>query len=256
MLRNLSRAVQSAVFQSSPWNRLAKNRYELAHWQDLITQASGWYDGRTPFRFPFPDEATKEKRFGRVKNVLMTYIAAETEHASYRTDLLLPADVFRGMKVADVGSGPLPTLLVFDDCERTCIDHLMDEYRRIGYPLEEYEPTVRFVQAKSESIPLPDGTFDAVISRNALDHVDDFESTAAELIRILRPGGMLHLLLNYHLPTRTEPQAIDDARVLSAFAALPLHEVLEQKNAWGFDGGATVLWTTHPERMISPRQDA
>jgi ubiquinone/menaquinone biosynthesis C-methylase UbiE len=37
-------------------------------------------------------------------------------------------------------------------------------------------------------IPFPDAYFDVVCSLNSLDHVDDFDKVAAEIIRVLAPG--------------------------------------------------------------------
>ena len=76
------------------------------------------------------------------------------------------------MKVLDVGSGPFPSALCFQGCDIYNLDPLMDKYIAAGYPLHCYESRARFVQAKAEAIPFEDGFFDAVISVNAIDHVD------------------------------------------------------------------------------------
>jgi SAM-dependent methyltransferase len=59
-------------------------------------------------------------------------------------------------------------------------------------------------------LPFPDGHFDAVYSSNVLEHVTDLDALNAEMLRVLRPGGIgLHLLPN--------PQW----RVLSLFSYYP-----------------------------------
>lgn len=40
-----------------------------------------------------------------------------------------------------------------------------------------------------ENLPYPTGTFDVVLSHEVLEHVDDDHQAAAEMIRVLRPGG-------------------------------------------------------------------
>ena len=249
--RTVAQAFKSRIFRSALWNRIGKDRDELAHWRGVTKNIIGWYEGRAAFRLPFPTSHEKVTRFDLRTNAIMTYILAETHHASYLTDLQLDRGAFRGERVADIGSGPFPTLLVFEGCERYGIDHLMNRYGEIGFPLARYGAEQHFINAKSENIPLEDNFFDVVLSRNALDHVDDFETTCCELRRVLKPEGMLHLLLNYHLPTRSETQELSDERVLDTLGSLDIRKVSEQRNAWGFDGGTTVLWSTHPERIVA-----
>ena len=242
------------VYETQLWNRLFKNRCELGYWRKNLAAMEAWYSGEQEFRgFPFPEGTEKETRFDPTTNAAMTYIDAENRLASYLTDLRLGADAFAGKKVADIGSGPMPTLLVFEDCERWCVDHLIDDYEELGYPLEQYREEVTFLGASSESMPVEDDFFDAVISRNALDHVDDFDATAAEICRATKPGGWIHLLLNYHPPTRTETQILSDERVRRVFAGRDLRIVEEEEDAWGFEGGKTVLWSNVPEKLIQPK---
>jgi len=53
----------------------------------------------------------------------------------------------------------------------------------------------RFLRARSELIPCPTASFDAVIVCLALEHVDPFEPAIAEVARVLEPGGLFLLLL-------------------------------------------------------------
>ena len=48
---------------------------------------------------------------------------------------------------------------------------------------------VYFVNAAAEDLPFPPGVFDTVYSVELLSHVRDKEQLAAELTRVLRPGG-------------------------------------------------------------------
>ena len=53
---------------------------------------------------------------------------------------------------------------------------------------------VSVVQAGAESLPFPDGTFDAVVATFVLCSVDDPRAVLAEIARVLAPGGRLHFL--------------------------------------------------------------
>ena len=44
-------------------------------------------------------------------------------------------------------------------------------------------------QAAGEHLPFPDDTFDTVLSHEVIEHVSDDLQTAAEMIRVLKPGG-------------------------------------------------------------------
>jgi SAM-dependent methyltransferase len=42
-------------------------------------------------------------------------------------------------------------------------------------------------------LPLPDASFDLVFSYNSFEHVDDPRASLNELVRLCRPGGLIHL---------------------------------------------------------------
>jgi SAM-dependent methyltransferase len=231
------------IYTTSLWNRFGKNSRELDYWRKNIDSMIDWYRGKKEWRFAFPAEHEKEFRYDLRKNAIMTYVKRETTAATYLSDLRLASSSFAGMRVADIGSGPFPTLLVFENCERYCLDHLIDDYRKLGYPLDEYESEVTFVNCKSEAMPFDDDFFDVVLSRNALDHVDDFDATSKEIKRVLRPDGVLCILVNCHKPTKTETQSLSDDIIQRAFGELGVQKVTETQGAWGFTDGKTVLWS-------------
>jgi ubiquinone/menaquinone biosynthesis C-methylase UbiE len=140
--------------------------------------------------------------------------------------LQLPADHFRGKRVLEVGCGPLAPILQFSDCERYGLDPLVKRYKRLGFPLDRYQ--VNFICAGAEEIPIPDNFFDAVISVNAIDHVDDFNKAAAEVQRVLKPGGFVYMEIEYHEPTVTEPQVLSDDIVLKAFPDCNMQKICDR----------------------------
>src|SRR5439155_19823152 len=107
---------------------------------------------------------------------------------------------------------------------------LTDEYRAIGFPLDEYRDGERlhWVQASAERIPLPDDFVDAVISVNAIDHFDDLDAVATELARVMRDGAVLRAEVHYHRPRPQEPQALDDQVMKSTFGRLGIRKIHEE----------------------------
>jgi ubiquinone/menaquinone biosynthesis C-methylase UbiE len=55
---------------------------------------------------------------------------------------------------------------------------------------------IRFERGYAQRLPYPDGEFDRVLSSMMLHHLDEDAKTdaAAEVFRVLRPGGRLHLV--------------------------------------------------------------
>lgn len=140
----------------------------------------------------------------------------------YCAHLMLPADYFKGMRILDVGCGPLGHNLDFTDCEIVGLEPLVDEYRRVGYPCDHIE----YVKAHAEDMPFDDGEFDAVISVNAIDHVDDFEQSIKEIERVCK--GIIRVECHYHPAQVCEPLELTYERVRSAFS--PNVECLMERN--------------------------
>ena len=61
-------------------------------------------------------------------------------------------------------------------------------YRQLKGNLGTY-PGVRLLQASLLEIPEPDASMDMVMSTQVIEHIEDHETAARELVRILRPGG-------------------------------------------------------------------
>jgi len=100
-------------------------------------------------------------------------------------------------KILDLGCGVVSvgSLLIkdFPESKIIGIDPLMDEYKRL-YDLDK---NISWEKGYAESIPYNDNFFDAVISSNALDHVEDLKSSLVEIHRIIKNNGMF--ILNVHV---------------------------------------------------------
>lgn len=54
-------------------------------------------------------------------------------------------------------------------------------------------PSVRFTLGRADNLPYPDGTFDAVVILDVVEHVAAPSAALSEAARILQPGGVLIL---------------------------------------------------------------
>ena len=68
-------------------------------------------------------------------------------------------------------------------------------------------PRLRFEQRSIFDLGLPSGSFDLTVCRHVLQSIPTPERAVAELVRVTRPGGRLHLIAEdygmIHLPRRT-----------------------------------------------------
>jgi 2-polyprenyl-3-methyl-5-hydroxy-6-metoxy-1,4-benzoquinol methylase len=62
----------------------------------------------------------------------------------------------------------------------------------------------RFVTADARETGLPDASFDCVFNVGLLEHFDDPTPVLAEAMRVLRPGGRLHVIIVPSLPERNK----------------------------------------------------
>ena len=61
------------------------------------------------------------------------------------------------------------------------------------------------VRAFNESLPFADGTFDAVFTLAVLEHVRDPFAAGREIVRVLKPGGMLYSMVPLMVPFHGYP---------------------------------------------------
>lgn len=204
---------------------ISTNKYEAEaeFWRDELQRYVAWYNARGPhYSIASPRPEQREKSFTTPeKNATATWTKLY-QQPRYLDDLGVPADFFRNQRILDIGCGPVPSALAFTEAEVYGLDHLVDIYRQLGFPIDEYnDGRFHFIQAKSEAIPFESRFFDAVISANAIDHVDDLQKTADEIRRVLKPQGKFRMHVHYHPPTTTEPLTLDDRIFTGFFGWIP-----------------------------------
>lgn len=189
---------------------------ELAFWREEIGRYVRWYKGRVREMYGVPAPLPRDKivRHATIEqNAIETWINADKWR--YCKHLCVEPTYFDGKLVLEVGCGPLGLSRWFAGARVYGLDPLIDQYLAMGYPKWPGTP----LQCNAEEILANAGVFDAIISVNAIDHVDDFEQTVKELARVLKPGGEIRIEVHYHDKTITEPIVLDDMRVAAAFEA-------------------------------------
>ncbi len=190
---------------------------EAGFWRNELKVYVDWYSGKIPSLYDTgsPRDDQKVMATNQKDSAVLTWLNLH-QKVKYLRDLELGPDAFSGLTVLDVGAGPLPSGLCFQNCRLYCLDPLYHKYLEIGFPLHYYG-NVRFIHAHSENIPIDDNFFDAVISVNAIDHVDDLLKTSNEIKRTLKKGGRFAMHVHYHRSTAAEPLQVSDQSFLEAF---------------------------------------
>lgn len=152
-------------------------------------------------------------------------------------------------RVLEVGSGAHGLIFGFGECVAVGIDPLAVHYKNL-FPV--WQKNVPTAAAIGEQLPFADAAFDVVLSDNVIDHAEAPVEIINELVRVLKPGGLLYFTVNVHHPIYSvasdlhgfwnalgiglELSAFADhtvhftpEKVSKIFSKLPL-EILEQKN--------------------------
>lgn len=190
--------------------KVNKHDAELEFWEIEIKNYINWYIGVIKQHYgtlsPGCDEKVKARTLK--DSAILSWFNLH-QKPKYLADLNLNKNAFVGKKVLDVGSGPYPSALAFDNIELYALDPLLSKYIEAGFPIHYYS-NVKFVSSFAENMPFDDNFFDVVITLNAIDHVDDLEKTAMEIKRVLKPEGFFIAHVHYHKATTTEPIEITD----------------------------------------------
>lgn len=220
-----------------------KEYAELKFWRRELKEYIKWYSG---------DGAETMYGYKRVKvfshNEIIGACLTMLESVSkprYLTELCLSKDAFIGKTVLDIGSGALPGATVFSGSILYCIEPLLSRYMDAGFPIHCYGD-VKFVNSGAENMPFPSGYFDAIISTNAIDHVNNIDLVAKEVKRVLKRDGMLRMSINYHKPTKAEPVEFTDKKVIDLFGWVKGFKLIQTRAGEGvgriLNGDLSCTW--------------
>lgn len=102
----------------------------------------------------------------------------------------------RGARVLDVatGTGRMPDVLLAQPRFKghiVAIDASAKMLGRAHAKLARYSERITFMQHDAQSLPFDDASFDAVTCLEALEFMRDWRQAVREMLRVLRPGGLL-----------------------------------------------------------------
>lgn len=177
-----------------------KYEEELRFWRWLITTD----EGRRKLNGPF------EEVFGRWQRQRLVELG---RCMGLEEEAALEAWC-EGQSVVEIGAGPYPAVAAAPAWRRAvAVDPLAKAYAREGL-LPAACARVTYLEARGEDVPLPSAFADLVIIENALDHVSDPEAVVAEIRRLLRPGGLLWVLVDLSTyRDEMHPHPFDEERI-------------------------------------------
>ncbi|HEU4794763.1 MAG TPA: class I SAM-dependent methyltransferase [Pyrinomonadaceae bacterium] len=105
--------------------------------------------------------------------------------------------IAKDARVVEVGSGAHGLIFYFGARNGVGVDPLAVSYRNLFPRWQNCAPTIAAV---GERLPFAEQSFDIVICDNVVDHAESPAGIVAELVRVLKPGGLLYFTVNIHHP--------------------------------------------------------
>ena len=153
-------------------------------------------------------------------------------------------------RVIEVGSGAHGLIFYFGARNGVGVDPLAVSYRSL-FP--RWQSSASTVAAVGEELPFPDSNFDVVLCDNVVDHAESPKQIVAELVRILKPGGLLYFTVNFHHPVYAVAAGVHSGwRTLGVpYEIGPFADHTTHLTR----GAATALFKTLPLKILSEKSN-
>lgn len=165
----------------------------------------------------------------------------------YLLDQILKVRFEKEFKILDSGCGEGRNLIYFlrNEYQVWGIDQNADAIQMLKYLIKSINknyPLDRFVAGKVEEMPYEDQFFDAIISSAVLHFAENkshFLSMIKEIVRVLKPGGLLFARIAASVGMEDQVKSIGDGKYLlpdgSVRFLLNKDLLQETMNYFGFD---------------------
>lgn len=185
-----------------------KYRGELDYWRWLILQGGSEKEHGESY----------EAVFGRWQRHRLLHLGSWLGLEGVRADGTAGIDDWAAERsVIEIGAGPYPSIAQTRRGWKraVAVDPLARGYVEEGLlPKSPICDDVVYIEAPGESIPLAGNFADLVIIENCLDHVSDPASVCAEILRLLKPGGMIWFFVDFSdHADHMHPHPMNEARV-------------------------------------------
>jgi SAM-dependent methyltransferase len=116
-------------------------------------------------------------------------------YSSYHRDLFACFDQYAKGKLLDIGCGNKPY--------KQQLDNNISEY--FGCDIIQSSENCVDLLCPANNIPLPDGSFDTIISTQTIEHVEDHQGLVNEAFRLVNKGGYFIVSGPMYWPLHEEP---------------------------------------------------
>lgn len=149
-----------------------------------VVNAVPWFGRRLKHSREFNYWKSRKQAEGQLGNAHYEYF--------YTAHFGIDREFYRGKRILDIGCGPRGSLEWADMAtERVGLDPLVPSYRKLA--IDQHK--MKYCSARSECIPFADAHFDVVTSVNSFDHVDNVQKTVQEITRVIKPLGILLIIV-------------------------------------------------------------
>lgn len=151
--------------------------------------------GRRALERQLDYQRKKAASFEGTEDELMRFHFLRSQLIRLRLEEIKP--IRESDRVLEVGSGVGGLVFGFGHSLCFGVDPLAAHYKHL-YP--KSQSTAKTIAAIGEELPFADASFDLVLSDNVIDHGERPFSIIDEMMRVLRPGGLLFFTVNIHHP--------------------------------------------------------